>query len=73
MELPLVGNGDRIHDWNYMLSELHMLNQDQQIGSLAHAAGLVLVGMFFLMGLWYSRRAVEPSNNSAEGRPTWRD
>ena len=40
MELPLVGNGDRIHDWNYMLSELHMLNQDQQIGNLVMRPGL---------------------------------
>ncbi len=68
MELPLVGNGDRIHDWNYMLSELHMLNQDQQIGNLAHAAGLVLIGVFFLAGVWYSRAAVEQSGNSAGGK-----
>ncbi|MHB8173920.1 MAG: hypothetical protein ACYDFU_05615 [Nitrospirota bacterium] len=57
MELPLVGNGDRIHDWNYMLGRLDMLNRDQQVGNLIHGIGLIFIGVFFLMGLWYSRTA----------------
>ena len=58
MELPLVGNGDRIHDWNYMLGHLNLLNQDQRIGNIIHDTGLAFAAIFLLMGLWYSRTAV---------------
>ena len=63
MELPLVGNGDRAHDWNYMLSELDMLSRDQHIGNMIHSTGFALLAVFFLMGVWYSRKPDEPVRN----------
>ena len=63
MELPLVGNGDRAHDWNYMFSELGMLNRDQLIGNMIHNTGLVVLGLFFLMGVWYSRTTGKTEGN----------
>ena len=58
MELPLVGNGDRIHDWNYMLDRLNLLSQDQRIGNIIHDTGLIFAAIFFLVGIWYSRATV---------------
>jgi hypothetical protein len=40
MELPLIG-GD--HDWNYLLSELNLLNRDESMGRLVFFIGMLLV------------------------------
>src|SRR3989442_13581246 len=42
-ELPLVGGGE--HDWNYLLGELGLLDQDQLAGDAVRVAGRPL-------GLW---------------------
>ncbi len=55
MELPLVGNGDRIHDWNYMLDDLGWLGRAGRIGDAAYVIGIIAVLASVLLGLYFSR------------------
>lgn len=41
MALPLVGGGD--HDWNYIFSDLGVLNKDKQIAGVVRAFGWVIM------------------------------
>lgn len=55
MELPLVGNGDRVHDWNYMLTELDMLNKDYIISGALHKTGIAMLAVSLSAGVYFSR------------------
>ncbi len=55
MELPLVGNGDRVHDWNYMLTEFGMLNKDYLISLAIHRAGVIMLVVSVAAGVYFSR------------------
>lgn len=55
MELPLVGNGDRVHDWNYMLTELDMLNRDYLVSGAIHKAGVALLAVSVAACVYFSR------------------
>jgi hypothetical protein len=50
-ELPLVGNGDRIHDWNEILSRWNMLDDDHLLGNVLYGASWLLMLCCFSM-LW---------------------
>ena len=41
--LPLVGNGDRIHDWHFLLSHWGMLNSAESLGRFFHVLASILV------------------------------
>jgi len=55
MDLPLVGNGDRIHDWNYMLTELDWLGRVNLVGNAIYYTGIVMLVLSVLTGLYFSR------------------
>jgi hypothetical protein len=49
LELPLLGGEDSIHDWNYMLDRLGMLQSTRVIGGLIRLCGtgiIVAAGLF---------------------------
>lgn len=50
-ELPLVGNGDRIHDWNEILGRWNLLNYDHVLGNFLYLCCWMLMFCCFLM-LW---------------------
>jgi len=50
-ELPLVGNGDRIHDWNEILSRWDLLGWDHVFGNFLYGACWILIGCCICM-LW---------------------
>ena len=52
--LPLLGGEGVIHDWNYILWSLHMLNWDQVVGKLIYTAGLLVLGMSIVGGFYAS-------------------
>ena len=58
--LPLVGGEYVIHDWAYMLSRLHLLQEDRAIGDLVKA--IAAVGWFGALGgaLVNARRESDP-------------
>ena len=43
MQLPLLGGDDSIHDWNYLLDQLGLLNHASLISGLIHAAGTLFI------------------------------
>ena len=50
-ELPLVGNGDRIHDWNEILGRWNLLAYDHVLGNFLYLCCWMLIFCCFLM-LW---------------------
>ncbi len=53
-ELPLVslGDGDVVHDWNYLLGSLHLLPRDTAIAGAIHAAALACLVLSLVLGAW---------------------
>lgn len=49
--LPLLGGHKVYHDWNYLLSEINMLEYDQIIGALFFGTGIILFILSFFMPL----------------------
>lgn len=43
MALPLHGGDDVIHDWNYLLGRLHLVNQSEILGRLVFAVGMMAI------------------------------
>ena len=58
MELPLLIQGT-IHDWNYMLGRLNLLNFDQIIGNIVLVIGIIYFLLSLILGLYYSKNREE--------------
>jgi len=56
MDMPIVslGDGDSIHDWNYLLLKLNVLRHDQAIGNTVLGLGLLIMLLSVLLGSYYS-------------------
>ncbi|MDR3412808.1 MAG: hypothetical protein P4L87_17980 [Formivibrio sp.] len=63
--LPLVGNGDRIHDWNEILVRWGLLNADTALGGLVRF--MALIGILAATG-WLIWRWCNPQENRSSGR-----
>ena len=59
--LPLVGGEDTMHDWNYILGRLNLLNWDQAVGNLIYVLGLLALAASVLGGFYYSREEGSPA------------
>jgi len=66
MALPLVsiGGGDAIHDWNYLLRTLHILNWDQAIGNVIYGLGILIILVSVVLGFWLSFDREEPIDSA---------
>ncbi|MBK7996547.1 MAG: hypothetical protein IPK14_25210 [Blastocatellia bacterium] len=64
MQLPLIGNGDRLHDWNYMLSELNLLGQTNKIALMIRISAIMTIIVAFVLSLIFSQSDEEivPTN-----------
>lgn len=53
-ELPLVGNGDRIHDWNEIFERWHLLNADTTLAGIVRflAVAGILAAVAWLIWRW---------------------
>ncbi|MGZ3700872.1 MAG: hypothetical protein ACXWP1_03315 [Bdellovibrionota bacterium] len=53
-ELPLANlfGGDPIHDWNYLLSSMNRLAQDQAYARRVQALGVLLAASYLWLGGW---------------------
>lgn len=58
--LPLLGGEDTLHDWNYLLGRLNLLNWDQAVGNVIYVVGLVALAASVLGGFYYSREEMPP-------------
>jgi hypothetical protein len=53
MKLPLVGfTPDPIHDWNYLLRKLNLLQHDQHIAALLRISAVIFMLTCFISGAW---------------------
>jgi len=62
MELPLVspGVGDVVHDWNYLLGHLGLLQADQAITFLFRAGAVLSMAICLVAGGWLLWRMYRP-------------
>lgn len=59
MNIPLLGGDSVIHDWNYLLSALHLLDQTQTVANIIYLAGILSIGA----GLFFTYKAFKDSEN----------
>ena len=56
MELPLIapfaGGEEVIHDWNFLLSAMNILQYDQTVGWIFKVLGIISMLVCFLLGGW---------------------
>jgi len=64
--LPLLGGDNGMHDWNYLLSELGWLAQDQLVGSVVFWMGWLIYAAAIAAGFYFSRLPERPQNNLEE-------
>ncbi|WP_432721573.1 hypothetical protein R0381_002298 [Jeongeupia wiesaeckerbachi] len=55
--LPLVGNGDRLHDWTEILSRWHLLRLDTVLGGLLRLSCVLLIMATLVWLLRQARRS----------------
>lgn len=51
MQLPLLGGDAVVHDWNYILSTLHLLSSVHTVALTLYVLGCVAIGLGALMSL----------------------
>jgi len=64
--LPLLGGDNGMHDWNYLLSELGWLTQDQLVGGVVFWLGWLIYAAAIAAGFYFSRLPEQPQNNLEE-------
>lgn len=57
--LPLLGGDNGMHDWNYLLSELGWLTQDQLVGGIVFWLGWLIYAGAIGFGFYFSRLPVQ--------------
>ena len=60
MELPLLGGDDSIHDWNWMLDRLGLLNRTREIAGAIRALGTLTILAASVWSFQSARRHPEP-------------
>lgn len=45
MQLPLLGGDSVIHDWNYLLTSLGILNRTPEVATTLYVLGIVVIGI----------------------------
>jgi hypothetical protein len=67
MELPLVtpfGSDNVVHDWDYLLSTLNILQYDQLVGQLFRLLAVISMLVCFVLGAWILRQMAREKNFS---------
>lgn len=54
MQLPLLGDDSVIHDWNYLLSTLHVLSATPVIASILFAIGILCIGAGIILSVVFA-------------------
>ena len=54
MQLPLLGGDAVHHDWNFVLSNLHLLQKAEPIGSLFYGIGIILICVGIIFAVRYT-------------------
>jgi hypothetical protein len=63
MQLPLLGGDNVIHDWNYILSRLGILQYANRIGSFMFLLGIITIIIASYFSITTSQREKEKVNN----------
>lgn len=75
MQLPLLGGDSVVHDWNYLLSSVHLLRYSTDVGNMIQTFGFMLIVCGIVLALYFSRVSSRTSPSRFEnagsdlGRP----
>ncbi len=67
MELPLLGGDSSIHDWNYILSSLNILQYTDKLSGLTYNIGIMVMVIASVSSLyisWYNQDNYESTNQN---------
>ncbi|HEX8175092.1 MAG TPA: hypothetical protein VF543_08235 [Pyrinomonadaceae bacterium] len=59
MQLPLLGGDDSIHDWNWMLDSLNLLERTREIAGAIRALGVLAILSACVFSFLYARKCAE--------------
>jgi hypothetical protein len=59
MELPLLGGDGVMHDWNYLLNELHVLKYTPVIAHTIYGLGMTIIFSSLLLALFFNYHSQE--------------
>ncbi|MDB5244196.1 MAG: hypothetical protein JWN18_66 [Parcubacteria group bacterium] len=54
MQLPLLGGDSVIHDWNFLLSNLHILSWTPAVSLTLYGIGILSIGLGAILSLWFA-------------------
>lgn len=57
MQLPLLGGDSVIHDWNYILGTLHMLQYTSVVGTTIYVFGIITMVIGGVLAVYFSQTA----------------
>ena len=61
MQLPLLGGDAVIHDWNYLLTTLHILSWTPEVAETLYVAGVLTISLGVILSFWYAWTQEETS------------
>lgn len=67
LELPLLGGDSSIHDWNYILSSLNILQYTDKLSGLTYNIGIMVMVIASVSSLyisWYNQNNYESTNQN---------
>ncbi|MEN9912843.1 MAG: hypothetical protein RLY66_251 [Candidatus Parcubacteria bacterium] len=53
-QLPLLGGDSVMHDWNYLLSQMNLLNYTDSIASFVHGSGVIVIIAAAISSIFFS-------------------
>jgi hypothetical protein len=56
MQLPLLGGDSVLHDWNYVLTYLHVLRYTPQIGGTLYLFGVLVIASAAMLSIYFSQQ-----------------
>ncbi|MDQ6652390.1 MAG: hypothetical protein M3Y84_06570 [Acidobacteriota bacterium] len=59
LQLPLLGGEGSIHDWNYMLSSLNLLDSTTQIAGAIRLLGTIVIALASFGAFKFAKRPTE--------------
>ncbi len=54
MQLPLLGGDSVIHDWNYLLSTLHILSWTPEVAAVIYMLGILTTGLGIVLSFMFA-------------------
>jgi hypothetical protein len=62
LQLPLLGGEGSMHDWNYMLGSLNLLDSTTQVAGAIRLLGTIIIALASLGSFWFAKLKTIPAD-----------